>query len=168
MLQRSLAALSVTALLASGASAQQPPATAAQKPAESQAAQAPPRPQPQLVNVKIDLTITDQREGAASTAKTLTMIVADRESGRIRSTSAREELTLNVDVRPELVREGRVRTWLTLEYRPPRTSPDKEAVGMTESLVTILDDGKPLVVSQSADPASSRSVRVELKATILK
>src|SRR5688572_12619960 len=168
MLQKSLLALSVTALLAGGASAQQQPAAAAQKPADSQATQAPARPQPQLLNVKVDLTITDQREGTASTAKTLTIIVADRESGRIRSASAREELTLNVDVRPELVRDGRVRTWLTLEYRPPRTSPDKEAVGMTESLVAILDDCKPLVVSQSADPASSRSVKVELKATILK
>ena len=167
-MQKSFLALAVTALLSSGASAQQPPAAAAQKPVDSQAAQAPPRPQPQLLNVKIDLTITDQREGAAPTPKTLTIIVADRESGRIRSMSAREELTLNVDVRPEMVRDGRVRTWLTLEYRPPRTSPDKEAVGMTESLVAILDDGKPLVVSQSADPASSRSVKVELKATILK
>jgi hypothetical protein len=32
----------------------------------------------------------------------------------------------------------------------------------------VLEDGKPLVVSQTADPASDRQVKVELKATILK
>lgn len=167
MFKKSLVALSVSALLASGASAQQP-APATQKPVDPPAVQGPPRPAPQLVNIKMDLTITDQREGASPTPKILTMIVADRESGRIRSSSAREELTLNVDVRPEVVRDGRVRTWLTLEYRPQRAAPDKEAVVMTESLVTILEDGKPLVISQSADPAGNRSVKVELKATILR
>ena len=32
----------------------------------------------------------------------------------------------------------------------------------------ILEDGKPTVVSQTADPASDRVVKVELKATIVK
>jgi hypothetical protein len=39
---------------------------------------------------------------------------------------------------------------------------------ISESLTVILEDGKPLVVSQSADPGSDRKVRVEIKATILK
>jgi hypothetical protein len=35
-------------------------------------------------------------------------------------------------------------------------------------VAALLDDGKPLVVSQSADPSSDRKVRVELKATIVR
>ena len=32
----------------------------------------------------------------------------------------------------------------------------------------MLEDGKPLVISQSADPATDRKVKVEVKATILR
>ena len=39
----------------------------------------------------------------------------------------------------------------------------------TEPEVTaLLEDGKPLVVSQSADPSGDRKVRLELKATVVK
>ena len=161
MLQRTLTAVSVAALLAGGVSAQQ--AAAPQKPAEPPATA--PRPAPS-VNVRIDLTLTDQNEGTTGKPKTLSMILTDRDSGRMRTGTGREDGMLNVDVRPEIVRDNRVRMSLTLEYRPPRG--EKEAAPVTQSLSTLLEDGKPLVVSQSADPGSTRSVKVELKATILK
>lgn len=162
MLHRTLTAVSVAALLTGGVSAQQ--AAAPQKPAEPPATA--PRPSPS-VNVRIDLTLTDQGEGTGSTPKTVSMILTDRDPGRMRTGTGREDGMLNVDVRPEIVRDNRVRMSLTLEYRPPRTG-DKDAAPVTQSLSTLLEDGKPLVVSQSADPGSNRSVRVELKATILK
>jgi hypothetical protein len=37
-----------------------------------------------------------------------------------------------------------------------------------ESLSVVLQDGKPLLVSQSADPTTDRKVTVELMATVLK
>ncbi len=40
--------------------------------------------------------------------------------------------------------------------------------GIQENLSVNLDDGKPLVVAQSADPVSDRQVTVEVRATILK
>lgn len=164
MLQQSVVVLCVAALFAGGASAQQA-ASSPQKPAETTSV-APPRPSPG-VNVRIDLTLTDQGEGAAATPKTVSMILTDRDPGRMRTGTGRDDGMLNVDVRPEIVKENRVRLSLTLEYQPARGG-DKNAVPVTQSLSTLLEDGKPLVVSQSAEPGSTRSVRVEVKATILK
>jgi hypothetical protein len=78
---------------------------------------------------------------------------------------------LNVDAHPELVRDGRVRAHVTLEYRPTIAEAKTEEQVLTtisESFTVNLEDGKPLVVSQSADPNTDRRVRVEVKATILK
>ena len=169
MLQRSSCAVLVAAVLLTPASAQQATAPVTQKPAEGAPANPPARPPAQLVNVKLDLTITDQREGGTTSPKTLTMLLADRGNGRIRTSERGSEVHLNVDVSPEIVRDGRVRVHLTMEYRPAGTGGEKESIrSITESVTTILEDGKQMLVSQSADPASSRTVKVELKATILK
>ena len=40
--------------------------------------------------------------------------------------------------------------------------------GIHENLAMILDNGKPLVVAQSADPVGDRQVTIEVKATILR
>lgn len=155
-------------LLATVVAAQQVQISA-QKPAEGSAAapQSPPKAPAQLVNVRLELTITDQRGEAPAAPKTVTLLVADRESGRIRT--GRNNAMLNVDVRPEVVRDGRIRTTLSLEYTPLPVETDRvQPMAITESLTALLDDGKPQVVSQSADPGSDRKVKVELKATIVK
>ena len=41
-------------------------------------------------------------------------------------------------------------------------------IAIQENLSVNLDDGRPLVVAQSADPISDRQVTVEVRATILK
>jgi hypothetical protein len=40
--------------------------------------------------------------------------------------------------------------------------------GLNERIVTILESGKPIVISQAADPTSDRRIGVEVRATILK
>jgi hypothetical protein len=152
-------------LHATGAAAQPPDAPP--PPPVVQTAPPPVRPQGQSVNIRVDITITDQRADAPSAPKTVTLVVADRELGRIRTGAG--QLMLNVDARPTILRDGRVSTHLTLEYRPRKEEPERfDPPSISESLTAILDDGKVLAVSQSADPASDRKVRVELKATILK
>src|SRR5262249_5618341 len=86
-----------TALLPAPAAGQQPPPTP-QKPVEGAAAQQPqpPRQPAMLANVKLDLTITDQRGDAAAAPKMVTIVVADRENGRIRT--GRAASALNVDL----------------------------------------------------------------------
>jgi hypothetical protein len=160
MLKRSMTILLVFSLFAFSAIAQESPAP--QKASEPQTA----RVASQAANVRVELTITDQRSDAQPSPKTVTLLMEDRQNGRIRT--GRGNATLNVDARPEIVREGRVRVTVSLEYTP-QDGPDRPPQPpIQESLTALLDDGKALLVSQSADPASDRKVRVELKATILK
>jgi hypothetical protein len=126
----------------------------------------PARSAAQLANIRIELTIVDQRSEAAGAPKTVTMLIEDRQSGRIRT--GRGNTSLNVDGHPEILREGRIRVNLSLEYAP-QDSPDRAAPPpIQESVTALLEDGKALVVSQSADPSGDRKVRLEVKATIVK
>jgi hypothetical protein len=136
-----------------------------------------PRGPAQLANVRLELTISDQQGTAAAVTKTVTMVMADRGQGRIRTQGdirtpqGYRPITLNVDAIPEFTRDGRVRVQFTLEYRPTvgeGTTVETAQTNISETLTVLLEDGKPLVVSQSADPYTDRKVKVELKATILK
>ena len=146
-----------TPLLAQDAAAPQVPGAVQSQPARSAA---------QLANIRIELTIVDQRSDVAGAPKTVTMLIEDRQSGRIRT--GRGNTSLNVDGRPEILREGRIRVNLSLEYAP-QDGPDRAApTPIQESVTALLEDGKALVVSQSADPSGDRKVRLEVKATIVK
>lgn len=132
----------------------------------------------QLVNIKLDLTITDQRGSGTPTSKTVTMVLSDRANGRIRTQGdvrmpdgRRVPISLNVDAMPEITRDNRVKMTVVLEYKPQAADGDTEekaTTSISESMSVILEDGKPLVVSQSADPSSDRKVKIEMKATFLK
>jgi glucose/arabinose dehydrogenase len=165
MLKTKLLMIATTTLvLAAAMSAQQ---AAPQKPAppDQSQSQPPARSPAQLANIRVELTITDQRTDVQTPPKTVTLLVEDRQNGRIRT--GRNSVVLNVDARPEIVRDNRIRLVLSLEYTPQdtdRTSP----MAISEVVAALLEDGKPLVVSQSADPSSDRKVRVELKATIVR
>ena len=165
MLKRKLAMIAMTTLvLAAAVSAQQ---AAPQKPAAPDQAQSPPpaRVAAQLANIRIEMTITDQRTDVQTSPKTVTLLVEDRHSGRIRT--GRNNLAINVDASAEIVRDNRIRVLLSLEYTP-QDADKGSPMAISEAVATLLEDGKPLVVSQSADPSSDRKVRVELKATIVR
>jgi hypothetical protein len=149
--------------------AQQPP----QPPAQ-------PRPTPQpssFTNIRLDLTITDTYAETPST-KTVTMLVMDGERGSVRTANrlpgSGVDVQLNVDAIATLLpdRTGRIRLRLTFEFTPAQsTPPDARPVGpaeLTESLTVVLEDGKKLVISQSADPLTDRRVTVEVSATVQK
>jgi hypothetical protein len=84
-----------------------------------------------------------------------------------------EDLPLNIDLRAEIIDASRVRMRLVLNYRTVTESttldgqPARTSV-VTEEVSTILDSGKPTMISQSADAATDRKVTVEVKATIQK
>ena len=132
------------------------------KPAEAQAS----RPASQVANVRIELTISDQRTDAQPAPKTVTLLVEDRQNGRIRT--GRGNAALNVDARPEILREGRVRVTVSLEYAPQETPDRPPQAPIQQSMTALVEDGKSLVLSQSADPTSDRKVRLELKATVVR
>ena len=175
-MQRSHALL--VAVLAVALSAASPHAAtrqdAPQKPKPGD--QAPPRPEPPLgqpVNIKIDLTITDQSGAGEPITKVVTMVVADRGMGSIRSLgSVRSQgrVQINVDARPQILQTGGIRLSLGLEYNPRILGNDAptEWSSLNEQLQTVVEPGKPLVVSQAADPASDRKIMVEVRATVMK
>jgi len=152
-----------------------------QKPAGRKASTKPERVDevvkvPPGPNVRVEFTLTDQQTGAPTTNKTVMLTTSNRQWGRIRSQITSRiygGAPLNVDARPTVTQDGRISLELTIEYALGRNS-EVEAnsdkivqVSINESLTALLENGKPLLVTQSADPISDRKVTVEVKATIV-
>ena len=140
-----------------------------------------PRRQGQPVNVKVEVTITDQRGGSPAMKKTVTVVTADGMGGLIRSTANYRgdlgDVPLNVDTEPELLTDGKIRLRVNLQYDlPGSVTGDKDSPGggvlrrtqIRENLAVILETGKSITVAQSADPVGDRQVTIDVKATILR
>jgi len=176
-----LAGLSATlpAQQPSPATAQPPriiPPTTAPAPA-GQPAPPAPRREGQPINVKVEVTITDQGGGTQPLKKTVTVVTGDNMSGFIRSVANYTSIgpvPLNVDIEPQILADNRIRVRVNLQYTLPAT-PQGPATGnvlrtteIQENLALILENGKPLIVAQSADPVGDRQVTIEVKATVLR
>jgi len=156
-------------------------------PPAAAAPEAPQRP-PSLAgnpltgsNIRLSVTITDNY-GGATHKKTVSMVLLSGQSGMIRTTNTVEvnrnitQVRLNVDAMATAYPNGLVSTRLTVNYVPsPNTSatPGDSPYGprpatLEESIAVVLVDGKPLVLTESADPVTDRKVTLEATATILK
>jgi hypothetical protein len=152
-----------------------------------QAPSAPQRP-PSLTgtplngsNIRLTVTISDNY-GGTTHKKTVSIVLLSGESGMIRTANTVEvnrnqvSVRLNVDAHATAYPNGLVSTRLTVNYVPsPSTSaaPEDSAFGprpatLEESITVVLADGKPLVLTESADPVTDRKVTLEATATILK
>lgn len=132
-----------------------------------------------LINVQVELTLSDHLGTNAPDKKTVSMIVSSGSWGKVRSAGnvmtpgiAPFVVDLNVDARPFVTMEGQIQLELTLVYRPPevatRDTLKASPTGLNQSQTVVLQSGKPLVISQAADPMNDRKMIVEVKATILK
>ena len=165
-----IALLLATATIAQQ-SASQSPAPQTPKPA-APAEQSPQRAEQtgQPVNIKLDLTITDQLGPGEPAKKIVTMLVADRGNSYIRSTgyaNVPSNVRINVDASPSILPNGAIRLRLGLEYNP-RVADNAVAASLHEQVTVMLEPGKPVVVSQSADPVSDRKITVEVRGTVVK
>ena len=138
-----------------------------------------PRREGQPVNVKVDLTLTDQRGGAQPVKRTLTVLAADGYTGSIRTMSqvfdvvAGLNVPLNVDASPTLIADGKIRLSINLQYDWPGPAENRVRgqvinTSLHDQLMFILENGKSMIVAQSADPIGDRQVTVEVKATVLR
>ena len=145
-------------------------------------------------NVKLDLTITDTYTGTP-VKKTVSMLILNGSNGMIRTSNrlaTGAPVGLNIDAAAMIHQGGFITVRVTFEYTPalgsgPPAGGTSEQMAAAkaqlsekglsfgaqpaeihESLSVILQDGKPLLVSQSADPTTDRKVTVELMATVLK
>lgn len=144
---------------------------AAQAAPQQQASQSVQTP----TNIKLDLAITDTY-GGTPVKKTVSMLIMAGQGGMIRTSNrlaSGVEVKLNVDatarIHPNAA--GFLNVQLTFEYTPAGAVSEESAghpAMLHESLNVFLQNGKPLVVSQSADPSTERRVTVELTATIQK
>ena len=143
----------------------------------------PPSPGPfkPQSNIQIELTITDQTGSAPVEKKTVSMISADRTWGKVRASAVAGNerglppvsVGLNVDARPFVLPDGVVQVEFTIGYNPlgpaaATATPGQRPTELNQSLTVLLQNGKPLIVSQAADPISDRKIVVEVKATVLK
>lgn len=154
-----------------------PPAAVPIKPAPPPP---PPAPSADAQNIRLELRITDTYSGAP-VEKIVSLLVLSGRNGRVRTSNAvpvgasgdTEPVTLNVDAVATVLPRDRVQAQVTFEYRPapqPGQSGQRPIPPpmLNESLHIMLRNGERLIVSQSADPATDRTVTVELTATILK
>lgn len=190
-MSRATAAVCVLALsLAANAAAQQEPPRPPAETAKPRSADAPPKPEApapgQPVNVRLDFTITDQLGTGEPAKRTVTLIVSDRSVGSIRSTGNSVRATLNVDATPQILANGSIKVQIGLEYNPRQVNAPTDKVklptgemaevggpgaggsALNQRATIVLVPGKPLILSQAADPLSDRKITVEVRAEILK
>jgi len=180
-MRTSIVAVFTALVFALPLAAQEPPPDARRPAQPAPERQEPQAPRPQgpprtFANIKLDLTIADTYAEAPST-RTVTMLVMDGERGSIRTSNrlpSGPPVALNVDAVASLLpdRSGRIQLRLTFEYTPAQSAPpETRPIGpaeLTESLTVVLEDGKTVVISQSADPLTDRKVTVSVAATVLK
>jgi hypothetical protein len=137
-----------------------------------------------LVNVVVDVVITDQPASGTAVSQTISATAADGMNANVRNSAdvkvgdRYQPTQLSLDIRPRL--DGtRIRLEVGLEYtlfeaaaatRGPGAEPESVAnagrVRLTQSIV--LESGKPLLISKSTAPGTQRTVTVEVKATALR
>jgi hypothetical protein len=151
---------------------------AARSVGEAPQAEAVRHPRGQPVNLRLEFVVIDQIGTAPAVRKTITMNVADGESGRIRTNaevfrkgSAPTVVPLSIDANPQI--EGtKIRLRASLEYQLLKDAPEPDVpagkTSITQGVTAILSDGVSMVLSQSADPLTDRKVTLEVKATIIK
>ena len=191
MLKRLVMLMCAVAVSGVTLGAQAKPAAAAAakagEPKPEPAAKPAPEPPALPLNIRIEVSITDQTGSNSPARKVVTMIAGDRQSTYIRSSASiavkrspessstfSRDVIINVDARPIIVQKepNKINLSLGLEYFPKiQGTQDVMEAGMasfSERLGLILESGKTMMISQAADPTSDRKITVEVTATILK
>lgn len=179
----------LAALLVMAASGNQAGAAAeAASQEQTQAAHAPAqakRPAHSMVNVRLTLAITDETGAGDPVRKTITLLLADGGSGRVRSSALAEKpatstsppspfvVTLNADAFIGAIDGNRVQADITVEYSPGTTGDGGAATPaqqrgspLNQSVSVWLNSGTPTVIVEASDPMSDRKVTLEATATI--
>lgn len=176
MVRHSLA-IALSAALAVGTAYAQTPASQPSSTAQEKPTSKPPAPEGQPLNIKVDLSITEQSGASPAAKRTVSLIVADRHTSSVRSQGSPLQMqgarnaTVNVDASPTIIKDGLIRLIVGLEYYPPSEEGRPAGDGprsFNQRMTALVESGKTMVVSQTSDPSPDRKMTVELTATILK
>jgi hypothetical protein len=131
-----------------------------------------------LVNVQVDVTVSDQVGTAPPVVRHISATAADGERASVRSNSSVrtsngfQPITLSLDVRPRVVTVNKVRVEIGLDTAAVTTEgSSKELTATPGSRATqsiVLESGRPVLLSQTTDPLTDRKTSIEVKATILR
>ena len=134
---------------------------------------APPADPRQLVNVRVDVTLTDSK----GTPKVLSMTIMDGFNGMNRTTNlvvpggSNVEYVFNADAAPTIV-GNRIRLRISADAVVPVEAERQTAViprlSLKQSQTVILSDGESVELARAADPASERTFVLSVKATIVR
>ena len=156
-----------------------PAATPQPAPVPPPAPPAPPvRKEGQPINIRVDTTITEMGVNAPPIKKTVTAVAGDGFDASVREVATvgnpvpgqTAATSLNVDVSPTILPNGKIRVHVTLQYSAGQAEPPdkRNRTDLRQTLVLNLENGKPLVITDASDPISDRRVTIEVTATILK
>jgi len=135
---------------------------------------APPAPRGgQAVNIRVDTTITETGGNGPAVKKSVTAVAGDGFDASVREVASGQNVgptSLNVDASPTILTNGKIRVRVTLQYSAGQAQASEQRIrtDLRQTLVLILENGKPQVISEASDPLSDRRVTVEVTATILK
>lgn len=136
-------------------------------PAAAPAPPTPPRSRGQMINVLINVTLSDTK----GSPKILSMTVADGENGMNRTTTVGQgDYSFNADAQPSVV-GNRIRLRLTadavvpVDGERPATGP-MPRVALRQSQTVVLNDAESVEIARAADPTSDRAFTLTVKATI--
>ena len=130
-------------------------------------------------NIKVDVTLSDQTGTGPVEKKVVSVIAAEESWGKIRTQAVArmsdggfQPVALNVDARPYLTASGAIQLELTVAYNPlgavAKDTSQTRPTELNQSMTIVLQSGKPMIVSQAADPIMDRKIVVEVVAAILK
>jgi hypothetical protein len=119
----------------------------------------------QLINIQLDLTLIAEGGPDGTARKTVTLLLADKQEGSVRSLERNPAAqgSLNVDARPVIQTNGKVLTRIGLEFQSGNDVPFVQV-----RVQPLLESGKPLRISRAVSPKGDRSVTVEVTATVLR
>jgi hypothetical protein len=119
----------------------------------------------QLVNIQIDITLTSEGGAQPLSRKTVTLTLADKQEGSVRSMDRGPgpQGSLNVDARPVMQSNGRVLTRVGLEFSGGDDVPFVQVRAQP-----LLESGRALRISRAVSPKTDRTVTVEVTATVLR
>ena len=150
------------------------------KPADSAAVVMPSPFRLPTQNVKVEVTITEQAGKGAPVTQTVSLIVADDRTSRIRTTTG--GMPFNVDAKANVTADRRVLLELAVVYSAFRgqmafgdpganeqtvAASNRSSSAVNNSLTLLLTPGVSTIAARNSD-TGERVVTVEVKADILK
>jgi len=131
-----------------------------------------PKPIGQMLNVQIEVTLTDSK----GTPKAVVLTVADGEMGQNRTNSdvqlassgSYKTFGFNADARPN-VSGNKVRLYLSAEASVPAFDAKAGSaanITLRQSQTLVLNDGDSVEIARASDPVSDRTFALSVKVKI--